>query len=199
MPRKDFTEIICIIDRSGSMDRIKEDAIGGFNTFLEGQKGLPGTAGMTLCLFNDGYSIIHNGVNIQEVPKLDEYSYIPGGTTALLDAVGRTIDAVGERLANTPEEERPDKVLVCIITDGLENASREYKKDQIKERIKHQSEKYNWEFIYLGANQDAFAEAGDIGISRGSTMAFCSTKMGVTKVYDDLHQRTTDYRKTGKI
>ena len=168
-------EIVLIIDKSGSMEAIKEDAIGGFNSFLSGQKKIDRPAKVTFVLFDDRYQLVHDGKEINKVESLTEETYVPSGTTALLDAVGQTIDRVGERLDNLPEEEKPENVIFFILTDGLENASSDYTRDRVKEMIEHQQSKYDWEFIYGGANQDAFAEAGSIGIKAQNSFDFEAT------------------------
>jgi len=175
------------------MWEVKSDAIGGFNEFLRKQKELPGTADVTLTLFNHEYDIIQEGVPLQKIKDLDSNTYVPDGMTALLDAVGRTIDAVGNRLSKTEEDKKPEKVIVCILTDGNENQSKEYKKDQIKSKIEHQKKKYQWEFIFLGADIDAFAEAGGIGVPKLNTMSFDKSK---TRVYysSNLSDTVRDYR-----
>ena len=191
------TEIACIIDRSGSMSTIRDDAIGGFNTFLEAQKAVPGEANLTLVLFDHEYLEAVAARPLAEVDPLTVASYVPRGTTALLDAVGRTIDSVGARLAATPEHERPDKVIVAILTDGLENASREYSLDRIKEMITHQRDIYSWEFIFLAANQDAFVVGSSMGISALNTAGFVPSPEGTAEAYDRMSTLTTNYR-TGK-
>ena len=137
------------------MKDMELEARNGFNAFLESQQKLPGEARLTLVLFDHEYIVAHDGVPIKDVPSLDEHTYVPRGTTALLDAIGRTINTIGERLDKAPEPERPGKVIVAILTDGLENASQEFKRKQIFKMIKHQREVYSWEFIFLGARQDA--------------------------------------------
>lgn len=192
--RKDHTEIVCIIDRSGSMAAIKNDAIGGFNTFIDNQKKLPGTASVTLVLFNDMCQTLYDNIAIDKVNQLASDNYIPACTTALLDAIGTTIDSIGKRLSMTPENDRPGKVIICILTDGQENASVSYSKSRIKEMIEHQRDKYAWEFCYLGANQDSFSEAGKIGIARGMTANFVPDSMGTQCAYSAMNLMATKYR-----
>ena len=138
------------------MNAMKEEAIGGINAFLESQQKLPGEARLTLVLFDREYIVAHDGVPIKDVPPLDSHSYVPRGTTALLDAIGRTINTIGERLDRTPESERPGKVIVAILTDGLENASQEFKRKEIFKMIKHQRDVYSWEFVSLAPNRTLF-------------------------------------------
>ena len=135
--KEGLTEIISIVDRSGSMQSILDDAIGGFNTFLAAQQRQPGEAKLSLILFDHEYQVVHQAVDIQQVEPLNQDTYVPRGSTALLDAVGKTIDAVGERLAATAESERPSQVIVSILTDGYENASQTYSKPKVAEMIKH--------------------------------------------------------------
>ena len=158
------TEIICVIDRSGSMDKIKDDAIEGFNDFLNEQKKLPFTAYLTLILFDHEYKLIHNNIPLQNIPPLNHKTYQPRGSTALLDAIGTTINSVGLRLKNTLLEKRPNKIIVVILTDGQENTSQEFNLSKIKEMIQLQTNTYSWKFVFLGANQNAFTDATNMGI-----------------------------------
>lgn len=189
-----LTEIVCVIDRSGSMDSIRSDAIGGFNAFLKGQKEVEGEALLSLVLFNDTYEMVQESTDIQNVPALDEETYVPSGTTALLDAVGRTIDDLGHRLSNIPEDERAGKVIVAILTDGLENTSRVYTYEKVSEMIQHQKEVYKWEFIYLGANQDAFKEAERLSISTRDTMAWYSNGAGTALAFSSMNSVVKEKR-----
>lgn len=188
-------EIVLIIDKSGSMDTIKDDAIGGFNSFLTEQKDIERDANVTFVLFDDRYDLIHNGKDIHEVEELTKKTYRPSGTTALLDAVGRTVDRVGERLNELTNSEKPENVIVFILTDGMENASSDYTKDQVKEMIQHQESKYSWEFIYGGANQDAFEEAGGLGIKAQNTFNFEATGQGTREAYENSSDMVANYRK----
>ena len=196
--RTDLTEIICIIDRSGSMQSIRSDAIGGFNAFLEGQQNHPGEGRLTLALFNHDYERVYENTPLGEVPPLTEDTYVTGGTTALLDAIGRTLVDVGKRLAATPEAERPSQVIVAILTDGMENASTDYTHERIAEMIEHQQAKYAWEFIFLAANQDAFQAAQRLAISPANAMPFAATKTGVRDAYDNLAQDVSKRRSRKK-
>jgi uncharacterized protein YegL len=179
MPKPNFSEIICIVDRSGSMNSIKEDAIGGFNGFLAGQKKVEGEANLTLVLFDHEYLLVHNAIPLATVPDLTNNTFEPRGMTAMHDAIGRTIDDVGARLAKTPEHLRPEKVLVAILTDGQENASKDYTKAKIAGMIEHQTTKYNWEFFFLAANMDTMKEASSLNIRADNAVAFKATKAGI--------------------
>ncbi|MEM9996193.1 MAG: hypothetical protein AAF809_00710 [Bacteroidota bacterium] len=190
-----LTELVCILDRSGSMESIRADAIGGFNAFLGEQKKLNGEARLTLVLFDHEYDRRLDAAPLAEVEPLTEATFVPRGNTALLDAVGRTIDDVGARLARTPEAERPGSILVCILTDGMENASSDYTRDRVKSMIEHQQEKYGWEFQFLAANQDAFAEASRIGIARPNAMPFAADAAGTKAAFAQVSARATKARK----
>jgi hypothetical protein len=176
------------------MNAIAGDAIGGFNTFLTQQQALPGDARLTLVLFDHEYQVTHSGVEIRSVPPLDEHTYVPRGMTALLDAVGRTIDDVGKRLAATPEDQRPGKVIVAILTDGMENASRDYTNAKVAAMIRHQQEKYSWEFIFLAANQDAIKAAEAIAIQPKDAIAFQATGQGVRMAMARVSEETARRR-----
>jgi uncharacterized protein YegL len=170
---KNLTDITVVLDRSGSMSDCREEAENGLNHFIKEQQKLPGYAYFTLVKFDTDYEVTHKGVNIQEV---GECTLEPRGMTALLDAVGRTINETGERLRNIEEDKRPGLVVFVIVTDGHENSSHEFTKQQIKEMIEKQQSEYSWQFTFLGANQDAFAEAAGIGISKVSTMTYSPDK-----------------------
>jgi hypothetical protein len=159
--KSDLTDITLVIDRSGSMEEIRTDAEGGVNSFIREQAQQPGDALLTLVQFDTEYEFVHHGAPIKRVR---DYKLVPRGSTALLDAVGRAINETGDRLAKIPEQDRPGLVIFVIVTDGQENSSKEFTKARIKEMIDEQQKKYNWQFTFLGANQDAFAEAGEIGI-----------------------------------
>ena len=164
----ELTEIAFILDRSGSMQSLTEAAITGFNSFLEDQLDTPGEALLSLVLFDDEYILHANRAPLKEVRKLDTQSYVPRGTTALLDAIGQTIDTIGAKLSSTPEKDRPGSVTIAIYTDGYENASREYSSTRIREMIKHQTEQYDWQFLFLAANEDAIATAAQYGIDESN-------------------------------
>ncbi|WP_368293728.1 VWA domain-containing protein [Dehalobacter sp. TBBPA1] len=188
-----LTEIIFLLDRSGSMGGLESDTIGGFNAFIEKQSQLEGETILTAVLFDDKYEILWNGVNAGKV-KLTNNEYFVRGCTALLDAVGKTILDVRQRLSKTVEDEKPAKVIFVITTDGLENASREFTYEKVKELIKHQQEKYNWEFIFLGANIDTVKEADSIGISRDNAFNFEATKDGVEGMFCMVSEAVMDIR-----
>jgi hypothetical protein len=191
----DLTAIAYILDRSGSMQSLASDAIGGFNSFLAGQKEEEGRAIFTLVLFDHEYLVAHKNMDIQQVPDLDERTYIPRGSTALLDAIGRTIDDLGTHLAGLPEAQRPGKIIVAIYTDGLENASTDYSDERIAKLIKQQQEVYNWEFLFLAANQDAVATARKMAIPASQAVNFAPTPQGVRASHALLNERVKQSRK----
>ena len=163
---ENLTEIVAILDKSGSMQSLTNDTIGGFNSFLEEQKEIPGDAILTTVLFSDTYTLLHDRLNIKDVKPMTGNDYKAGGNTALLDAMGKTINGIGLKLYNTLEEERPGKVIFFIITDGAENASTEFTHEKIEAMVELQQNTYSWEFIFLGANIDAFSVGDSIGIAK---------------------------------
>lgn len=194
--REDLTEIAVVIDRSGSMEAIRTDAIGGFNAFLAQQQAEPGELRMTIVLFNHEIETIHARLPAAEVPPLDERSYVPSGTTALHDAFGRTIDELGQRLAATPEPERPGQVIVALLTDGMENASRDYSLQQIRQRVQRQQEKYGWVFLFLAAGQDAVLEGEKLAIPAEQAFRFAPTAQGVREAHAILSAEVSRRKKT---
>lgn len=178
----DAVEILVIADRSGSMAGIEDDAVGGFNTFLKEQKSVEGAANLTLVLFDDQYEIKLDSVPLTEVRELDSLG--PRGMTAMNDAIGRSLARLFER--------NPKKAIICVITDGMENASREYDNAKIKEMIQKAENDKGWQVVYLAANQDAFEE----GASRGITKSFNydATGLGVRSAYNDMSATATSYR-----
>jgi len=173
---------------------MSNDIIGSFNVFLEKQKEVEGEATMTLVQFDTEYEVIHENKLLKDVPNLTKDTFVPGGCTALLDAVGTTINNVGRRLFNTPKQNRPDKVIVVILTDGEENSSRKFRKIQIKEMIEHQQKEYSWNFIFLGANQDSFTEATKIGVVSPHIYDYTCSSEGIRSICATLCRVTTNYR-----
>ena len=175
---KDATHIAVLLDRSGSMGAVRDETITGFNFFLKGQKAAGDNATFTLVQFDsESTDVVHEAREVREVPDLNLDTFQPRGATPLLDALGQTILSTGKALAAIPETNRPDKVVFVVITDGQENASHSFSKSRIKEMIDHQTGKYNWQFIYLGANQDSFDEAGAVGIPMATTADYASSRM----------------------
>lgn len=188
---ENLTEIVFILDESGSMDEIKDDTIGGFNTFVEQQKEIPGDAVFTFIKFSDYYKVVEEGALLESVRPLNKKTFTPSFTTALLDAVGITIKKVGNR-HDTLGDEKPGKVLFAILTDGLENASKEFRqRSKIAKMIK-EKKKAGWEFLFLGADIDAWGEGGSMGFSRGQTVS--TSKKNTKKSYMGLSHFTASYR-----
>jgi uncharacterized protein YegL len=189
-----LTEIAYILDRSGSMQNLQKDAIQGFNTFLKEQQAEPGDVNFTLVLFDDEYLLHADRTPIQEVRKLTKKSYVPRGCTALLDAIGRTIDNIGKQLANTPEPERPAKVIIAIYTDGYENASTDYTAQQISKMIRKQTNTYSWEFLFLAANEDAIATAANYGIAASQASSVHLSSNGMRSSWSSVSRKVRAHR-----
>lgn len=189
-------EIVCILDRSGSMSSIRSDAIGGFNAFLKDQKSVPGAAKLTLVLFDHEYIVLHDAVKLEDVPELSSSDFVPRGSTAMFDAIGRTIDAIGGRLDKS--DTKPDKVIVAILTDGEENSSQEYTSDRVAKMIKHQQDKYAWEFVFLAANQDAFRAGAALNIKACNTANFVASAAGTADAYSYMSNTTRNMRTAQK-
>ena len=195
--KPNLTEIVFIIDRSGSMRDLTDDTIGSYNAFIDKQKRQSGEANLTTVLFDDKYEILHNGVNIQSVKELTDKEYFARGTTALLDAIGKTINTLGHRLYYMDERERPSHVIFVILTDGFENSSKEFRQSEIKAMVEHQKSIYSWEFIFLGANIDAISVANGYGISFASN--YTADSNGTKSLYGSLGDVVTTYRSTGTV
>jgi hypothetical protein len=180
--KKGLTDIIIVLDRSGSMSSVADDTIGGFNTFLETQQQLPGAAHLELRQFDDQHDVVFSKP-VKEAPKLTRETFVPRGSTALLDAIGMAIMDTGQRLAKLPEAERPEHVIVCIITDGFENASMKFSRNQIFQMITLQRDIYKWAFTFIGTDQDAIAEAGNIGIPAMSALNYKKSHVGTMSAF----------------
>lgn len=197
--KENLTEIVFILDRSGSMDSLTNDTIGGFNTFIETQKKEDGEALLTTILFDDKYEILHDGVNLKDVTPLTTKEYFARGMTALLDAIGKTINTVGERLDKTEEDKKPSKVIFVITTDGQENSSREFTQSKIKEMIECQTNTYKWQFMFLGANIDAVSTAVSFGISGQFASNYTANAVGTDVLYTTLSKSVSNFRGMGVI
>lgn len=183
---KSFTEIVYILDRSGSMAGLEADTVGGFNAMMEKQKKTGEPAVVSTVLFDDEQEVLHDRVPIDEVKKMTEGEYYVRGCTALLDAVGGAIHHIGNVHKYAREEDRPEKTVFVITTDGLENASCRYSYERVRKMIKRQQEEYGWEFIFIGANIDAYEEAGRFGIRRDRTVNYVCDEAGTAGVYDGV-------------
>lgn len=194
--RNDLTELVFILDRSGSMHGLEKDTIGGFNSVLERNKALPGDANITTILFDHRYTILHDRQPIRSVAPITERDYSPAGMTALLDAVGQAIRKIDNVMAHTAEDYRAGKVQFVIITDGLENASKEYSAQRVKQMIRDRQEKDGWDFLFLGANMDAIAVAEDMGIQADRAVTAMADAPGVSLQYDAIADANVSFRQT---
>ena len=192
--RKNLTEIVFILDRSGSMAGLEGDTIGGFNAMMEKQKDEPGEALVSTVLFDNLSEVIHDRADIQKVVPLARREYYVRGCTALLDAVGGAIHHIGNVHKYAREEDIPEKTLFVITTDGMENASRKYTYDRVKTMIQRQKEKYGWEFLFLGANIDAAREAARFGISAECAADYHADRQGTAVIYEAVSEAVCSVR-----
>ena len=184
--KKNLTELVFIIDQSGSMSGFVTDTIGGFNSTLKKQKAEEGECLVSTVLFDSETSVLHDRVPISKINEMTERDYTPNGYTALLDAVGGAIHHIGNVHKYAREEDVPERTIFVITTDGMEIASRRYSRDRIREMIKRQTEKYGWEFIFLGANIDSAETAGSLGINEERAANYCQSREGFTNCYDAI-------------
>ena len=192
--RKNLTEIVFILDRSGSMAGLEDDTIGGFNGMIEKQKQEQGDAYVSTILFDNYSEVVHDRVDIRNVPPMTRKEYYVRGCTALLDAVGKAIHHIGNVHKYAREEDRPEKTLFIITTDGMENASREYSYDRVRRMIEYEKEKYGWEFLFLGANIDATSEAARFGISEDRAANYHADREGTAVVYEAMSEAVCSVR-----
>ncbi len=191
---KNVTELVFIIDRSGSMHGLESDTLGGFNSMLEKQKHSEGHAYVSTVLFNDHCKVIHDRKSVNHVEPLTLEQYQVGGCTALLDAIGGAIHHIGNVHKYARPSDVPEKTLFVIITDGMENASHKYTADKVKEKIQRQKEKYGWEFLFLGANIDAVGVAGNIGIEEDRAVKYCCDARGTQLNYEEVGKAVQSLR-----
>ena len=194
--KKGLTELVFILDKSGSMGGLEKDTIGGYNSMLAKQKAVAGEALITTVLFDNNYELLHDRIDIRAVRPITEKEYSVGGTTALLDAIGKTIHKIGNVQKNTTEDYRAEKVIFVIITDGEENSSREYSSDRIKQMIEGQKSRYAWEFIFLGANIDAVETAGQFGIDPDRAQNYHADSEGIELNFNVLSEAMASFRET---
>ena len=192
--KNNIVDVVFILDRSGSMGGLESDTIGGFNSMLEKQRKIEGKAFITTVLFDDQYELLHDRIDISKVKNITEKEYYVRGNTALLDAIGKTIAKEKAIQDTLGKNEKADKVLFVIITDGLENASKEYNSSTVKKLIETQKEKYGWEFLFLGANIDAIETANTIGINAERAVNYKSDSIGTKKNYDTLNKAVEEVR-----
>ena len=194
--KEGYTHISFVIDRSGSMQSVKSDTIGGFNKFLAEQKEVDCECTFTYCQFDDEYEVVHDFVNVKDVPELTDATFQPRGWTAMYDAIGRQIVETGNKLGALSEDQRPDKIIFVVLTDGAENRSREYNGSKVKEMITHQTEKYGWAFMFLGANINAEAVGSSLGIDADFTSTFATSAAGMESTFDLLAAKTAGMRRS---
>ena len=192
--KKNLTELVFILDRSGSMAGLEKDTIGGFNAMIDKQRREDGEAYISTILFDNLSEVIHDRVSLRNIPKLTEKEYYVRGCTALLDAVGGAIHHIGNVHKYAREEDRPEKTLFVITTDGMENASRRYNYDQAKAMIQRQKEKFGWEFLFLGANIDAAREAARFGITADFAADYHADPIGTNVAYEAVCEAVCDFR-----
>ena len=197
--KKDSTELVFILDRSGSMSGLEKETIGGFNSMLKKQKKEKGEAKVTTVLFDNEYELLHNHLDIKEVNNITDNDYYVRGSTALLDAVGKAINNMINVQKKLSDKEQAENVMFIITTDGMENSSREYTYKKISRMIEHQKEKYGWEFIFLGANIDAVEVASRFGINEDRAVNFHSDKEGTSLNYKVVSETVSTLRTNSKI
>lgn len=195
-----YTQISMVLDRSGSMEPIRQDTIGGVNLFLKEQQAVPGEATISLVQFNDNYQPILDFVPLRDAQPLTKKTYEPNGNTALYGAIGVLLEATGNRLKSLSEDARPEKVIFVIVTDGEENSSHRYEwsrmwdSAKLKEAIDRQTNQYKWEFVYIGANQDAIQNAQQVGITGQNAMNYTANAQGTHDLYRAVSSNARSYR-----
>ena len=194
--KADTTHITIVLDRTGSMEAIRDDTIGGYNAFLNMQKAERGQATLTLVQFDsqDPYEVVHHFKPLAGIPELTRETFVPRAATPLLDAIGRGINDLEKGLADLAEDERPARVVMAIVTDGQENASREFRKDQIKKMIQEKQEKSAWQFVFLSADLEAIDDAMETGIAARATLAHDKDGRGVGAAWTALSRHVAEYR-----
>lgn len=191
------THVTFVLDSSGSMSKIREDTIGGFNTFLEGQQDEPGGATVTLYNFNNSVERVYRGKSIEKAPKLDEETYTPGGQTALHDAITTAITETDRQIEKLPAGVRPENVIVVVLTDGKENAS-ETPHEHVRDLVEEHREEYDWEFLFIGANQDAALTATEMGMDADRSLNMAHSGEGSKHAYQATSRSVSRARREGK-
>jgi uncharacterized protein YegL len=190
------THITFVLDSSGSMSKIEDDTKGGFNSFLDDQRDEEGTATVTLYDFNSTVEQVYEQYPIEDAPKLDSDNYAPGGKTALHDAIYRAMTETADRITATTEESRPDNVIIVVLTDGRENAS-ETPQERVREQVRYRREEHEWEFLFIGANQDATLTAEDMGMDTDRSLNMAHSGEGAQAAYDSASANISEARQTG--
>jgi len=194
-----LTELVFILDRSGSMSGLEDDTIGGFNSLLNKQKKVEGECVITTVLFDNMYELLHDRLNLKGVEPITDKEYFTRGSTALLDAIGMTVKKIDNAQKHTIEQERAEKVMFVIITDGYENASREYDYNKIRQMVEHQEKCHGWEFIFLGANIDAIGTAEKFGVRTSRAANYHADRKGTQLNYEAVSDAVSYCRKVGSL
>ena len=197
--KKNLTELVFILDRSGSMSGLESDTIGGFNAMIEKQKKEPGEAYVSTVLFDNESRVLHDRVNLTEVPKMTDRDYTVGGCTALIDAIGGAIRHIAGIHKYARPEDVPEKTMFIITTDGMENASRRFSSDQVKRMIEKEKSKYGWEFLFIGANIDAVETARHFGIERDRVANYVSDSQGTSILYESVTEAVSQVRRRAPL
>ena len=197
--KKNLTEMVFILDKSGSMAGLEEDTIGGFNSMIERQRNEPGEAYVSTVLFSNESSVLHDRADIRKVEPMTRQQYFVGGGTALIDAIGQAIRHIGNVHKYAREEDRPEHTIFVITTDGMENASYRYSSDEVKRMVERQKEKYGWEFLFLGANIDAVETAKHFGIGADRAVRFHNDRRGVALNYEAVSRTVGSMRACAPI
>lgn len=197
--KKGLTELVFILDKSGSMAGLEKDTIGGYNAMLLKQKAVEGECRTTTVLFNNGYELLHDRIDIRAIGPLTQKDYQAGGSTALLDAIGTTIHKIGSAQKHTADDYRAENVMFVIITDGEENSSREYSAEKVKALIESQKTKYGWEFVFLGANIDAVQTAGRFGIAPDRAADYLADSAGTRLNFTVMGEAVAHFRETSEV
>ena len=192
--KNNITELVFVMDKSGSMSGLEKDVIGGFNSMLEKQKKQEGTVYVTTVLFSHESRTLHDRVSIDKVSPVTDGDYVPGGSTALLDALGDTIRHIANIHRYARPEDVPEHTIFVITTDGMENSSRRYTAERVREMIRHEEQKYGWEFLFLAANIDAVETAEHIGIRAEHAANYAPTSSGTTRLYACVDQAVSNVR-----
>lgn len=197
--KDNLTELVFILDRSGSMGGLESDTIGGYNSLLNKQKKVEGECVITTVLFDDRYELLHDRINLNGVAPITDKEYFTRGSTALLDAIGTTIKKIENAQKHTAEQERASKVMFVITTDGYENASKEYSYQKIKQMIEQQKKTHDWEFIFLGANIDAVETAAQFGIDANRSANYHADSQGTQLNYEVVSNAVMNFRTCAKV
>jgi hypothetical protein len=189
--------IAILLDRSGSMETMRDDAVAGFNAFVADQRALPGEATLLLAQFDDRYDMVYDAIPLAEVPPLTAEVFVPRGATALLDAIGRTLNDVRARLARLPADRRPSRVAVVVITDGRENSSQEFTAEMVRRMIETHRSVHGWEILFLGTSEQAIEDSRALGVDASHTTSFSPTAVGMRRAFEAISQTIRTHRAGG--